>query len=60
MQLVLGVTVIFTVSVNEPLDWYCAISTGVTVMFTVSVNEPLDWCSAISTGCDGCVYSQCE
>ena len=28
MQLVLGVTVVFMVGVNEPLDWYHAISTG--------------------------------
>ena len=28
IQLVLGVTVVFMVGVNEPLDWCHAISTG--------------------------------
>ena len=28
MQLVPGVTVVFVVSVNEPLDWCHAVSTG--------------------------------
>ena len=63
MQLVLGVTVLFVVGVNGPLDWYHTISTGCNGpqwTIVVGVNGPLDWYHTISTGCNGLVCGWCK